>query len=235
MNEDVLRMLLGEAAVTCWDDEVRTASAVFAGRELVRRRHRRRLASGTAAMALVGGVGFALLDRSPAQSTATTQVALDCSPDSGTARNGLAAQGLSGVTVSVLNRTGSVLPITAGSATALAFPGTSEVTLPLAPGATTLRCGGGAPVHVTVRPVLAANCVSVSAALDASVDNGPLADLTRDRLGNVPPGATVTTTPSTSPRQHVQVRAGGTLVAEAIWHQMPGAGDWHLESIARCH
>jgi hypothetical protein len=34
--------------------------------------------------------------------------------------------------------------------------------------------------------------------------------------------------------RRVQVRSAGEVVAEALWHEMPGAGDWQLESLSRC-
>jgi hypothetical protein len=44
----------------------------------------------------------------------------------------------------------------------------------------------------------------------------------------------VTASAAASPLRHVLVRAGGAVVAEAVWHAMPGESDWHLESLSRC-
>jgi hypothetical protein len=66
------------------------------------------------------------------------------------------------------------------------------------------------------------------------VERGRVEQLTIGRLATPPPGAVVNASPTSSPLRHVQVRSGDALVAEAVWHEMPGESDWHLESLSRC-
>jgi hypothetical protein len=79
-----------------------------------------------------------------------------------------------------------------------------------------------------------ADCASVGTARAATVQSGEISDLTREQLGRLPVGAVVDASTSSSPLRRVQVRASGEVVAEALWHEMPGGGDWQLESLSRC-
>jgi hypothetical protein len=81
--------------------------------------------------------------------------------------------------------------------------------------------------------VAAAHCTRVPASA-FDVERGRVEQLTLARLGALPPGAVVTASAAASPLRHVLVRAGGAVVAEAVWHAMPGESDWHLESLSRC-
>ena len=232
MNEQELARLLRGAAEPAWDDEVRASSALYAGQRL--RTRRRRQGAAGAALALTVLAGAAVVTLLPAPSSPATDVVLGCSPGVGTSGEGVLASGLEGVTLAVSNPTGEVLPVTAGAATVLAVPGSSQVTLPVTAGRTTVRCGSGAPVSLTVQPVLAARCTLVPAALGSDVERGRLDDLTRARLGALPRGAVVDASSAATPVRHVQVRSAGAVLAEAVWHEMPGDGDWHLESLSRC-
>lgn len=232
LDDDDLRRLLHDAATTAWDDEVRATSAVYAGRRRLSRNRTRATLAGGLAVALVAGFGAVTL--LPTGSP-DVSVVLGCAAGVGTQGRGVAAGTSDGVTLSVSNPTSEVLPVTAGGTTAFAVPGTSQVTLPLGTGRSTVRCGTGSSVVVTVQPTqLAGHCTSTSSALSSAVDRGALVDLTRARLGDLPAGAVVDAVTSTSPLRHVQVRAGGAVVAEAVWHEMPGDDDWHLESLSRC-
>jgi hypothetical protein len=231
MNDDDLRRLLHGAADPAWDDEVRASSALYAGQRLA---HRRRWQTIGTSVALAVVAGAAVVTLLPGTTTPTADVVLGCAQGTGSHGEGLVAAGVGGVTLAVDNPTDQVLPITAGAATVLAVPGRSQVTLPLGPGRATVHCGAGATVQLTVQRLVAAHCTSVSSALDGSIEQGELGQLTRDRLGALPAGAVVDASPVSSPLRHMQVRQGGTVVAEAVWHEMPGDGDWHLESLSRC-
>jgi hypothetical protein len=231
MNDDDLRRLLRGAADPAWDDEVRASSALFAGQ---RRVNRRRWQTIGTSVALAAVIGVAVVALAPGTTSPSTDVVLGCAQGFGTHADGVVAAGVAGVTLAVDNPTDQVLPITAGSATVLAVPGRSQVTLPLASGPASVQCGAGATVRLTVQRLVAGHCTSVSSAVDASVEQGQLDQLTRDRLGSLPAGSVVDASSVSSPLRHMQVRQGDTVVAEAVWHEMPGAGDWHLESLSRC-
>lgn len=232
MNEQELARLLRGAAEPAWDDDVRAASALYAGQRL--RTRRRRQGAVGAGLSLTVLAAAAVVTLLPAPSAPVTDVVLGCSPGVGTAGEGVLAAGAEGVTLAVSNPTHDVLPVRVGSATVLAVPGSSQVTLPLTAGHTTVRCGAGAPVSLTVQRTVAAPCTRVAAALGTDVERGRLDELTRARLGVLPKGAVVDASSAASPVRHVQVRSAGAVVAEAVWHEMPGEGDWHLESLSRC-
>ena len=228
MNEDDLRALLHGAAEAGWDDDVRSCSALFAGQTLRRSRLHRRFAGSGSVLAVVAiGTCLILIPHAAAR----PPLAVSCAGRAGT--SGDITPHLDGVTLAVSNPTGEVLPVVAGGSTAFAVPGLSQVTLPLMAGPVEVRCGSGQPVTVTVHGSRAASCLTVATTLRA-VERGDLGDLTRDRLTNLPPDAVVEPATGTTAVRRVQVRSQGALVAEAVWHEMPGAGDWHLESLHRC-
>jgi hypothetical protein len=233
VNADELRALLSGAAAPAWDDEVRASSALYEGHQLVQRRTRRRRVTGLAGAAVLGAAVLVALV--PHTSTPTTDVVLGCSPGTGTSGAGLATGGVDGVTLAVRNTTHDVMAVTAGGTSVLALPGTSAVTLPLTAGTTSVRCGSGAPVRLTVQHLSRqSGCASVETALASRVESGDLDALTRSQVGALPAGATVDAPSAASPVRRVQVRASGRVVAEAVWHEMPAAGSWQLESISRC-
>lgn len=232
MTPDDLRRLLGTAAEPGWDDDVRASSALYSGQRLVARHRRARTAVGAgAASVLVGAAVFVLL---PSTSRSTTDVVLGCGQGIGTTGQGVVSAGPEGVTLAVDNPTDQVLPVVSGASTVLAVPGASSVTLPLGEGRTSVRCGSGSPVALTVQRLVAAHCTSVSSALDPAVETGSLDQLTVDRLGSLPANAVVDGGDLTAVVRHVQVRQNGTVVAEAVWHAMPADGNWHLESLSHC-
>jgi hypothetical protein len=230
VNEDALRRLLDAAATPAWDDEVRATSAVYRGRLL--RSRRRTLAAAATALTLV--VAGGALVQLTLRLQPDTSVVLGCASGVGTQGTGRVTATAVGVTLSVNNPTSEVLPVSAGSATVFAVPGASQVTLPLDAGHATVRCGEGKAVALTVERLTASHCVNVSSALDTLVERGRLVDLTRAHVGTLPVNAVVAAVGSASAVRHVQVRSGGDVVAEAVWHEMPGQDDWHLESLARC-
>jgi hypothetical protein len=230
VNDDQLRRLLQDAAVPTWDDDVRASSALYAGHRAVTRRHRVVGAMGTAVLA--AGVVVALL---PARETPATDVVLGCEAGTGTTGSGVVTGGVDGVTVAVSNPTHDVLSVVAGGRTVLALPGRSSVTLPLAAGTSTVRCGSGAPVRLTVQHLSAQRaCSSVGTALLARVESGALDELTRAQVGALPSGAVVDTSAPGSPVRRVVVRHAGHVLAEAVWREMPTGSSWQLESVSRC-
>ena len=232
MTPDELRGLLDDAAEPGWDDDVRACSALYAGhRRAARRRHARTVIGTSAGSALLGAGVFLLL---PGVAAPTTEVVLGCGRGAVSTGQGVVSAGPEGVTLAVNNPTDQVLPVVSGRSTVLAAPGASSVTLPLGEGRTSVRCGTGAPVALTVQRLVAAHCLSVSTALDPSVETGSLAALTVARLGALPAGAVVDGGDLAAAVRHVQVRENGTVVAEAVWHAMPAEGNWHLESLSHC-
>lgn len=231
MTPDELRRLLEDAAEPGWDDDVRASSALYSGRrQVARRRHVRTVLGAGAASAIVGAGVFLAL---PSTSQPSTNVVLGCGRGAGSA-GGVVSAGPEGVTLAVDNPTDEVLPVISGSSTVLAVPGASSVTLPLGEGSASVRCGTGAPMALTVQRLVAAHCVSVTTALDPSVETGSLDDLTVARLGSLPTNAIVDGGDLAAAVRHVQVRENGTVVAEAVWHAMPADGNWHLESLSHC-
>ncbi|MDX6266197.1 MAG: hypothetical protein QOD70_937 [Frankiales bacterium] len=233
MNEDQLRALLPGAAQPGWDDEVRASSALYAGQSFARARQRRHLLVGAMGVATLGAATIVVLV--PHAATPATDVVLGCAAGIGTSGAGLVTGGLDGVTLAVSNPTRQVLTVTGGHSSVLALPGTSQVTLPLSSGTSTIRCGDGSPVRLTVQHLRRpADCASVGTAQAATVQSGEISALTREQLGTLPEGAVVDASSGSSPLRRVQVRSAGEVVAEALWHEMPGAGDWQLESLSRC-
>ena len=232
MNEDDVRNVLAGAATAAWDDDVRASSSLYAGRRLLARRRWLARAVGGSVLAMAGAAATVVL--LPGSSAPSTQVVLGCTHGVGAHGDGVVTAGVGGVTLSVDNRTSALLAVNAGSATAFAVPGSSQVTVPVGQDPITVRCGRGDAVRLRVQRVTAAHCSSVSSALDASIQRGSLDELTRARLGALPDGAVVDTPEPGTPLQRVEVRSGDVLVAEAVWHAMPGTGDWHLESLSRC-
>jgi hypothetical protein len=230
VNEEQLRHLLRASAEPRLDDEVRAVTALFAGRSR-QRRTTAGIVVGVAAAALGVGATISLL---PKGSGPATDVVLGCAAGVGTVGRGLVTSGLDGVTLAVDNPTGEVLTVSGGSREVLALPGASQVTLPLASG-TTLRCGTGSAVRLTVRHVAATGqCSSVATAGATTVQRGEVSALTRAELGTLPFGAVVDPDGTDGALRHVQVRSAGKVVAEAVWHAMPAVGDWQLESLSRC-
>lgn len=203
------------------DDEVRALRALHAGR--VRRSSRRRHGAAAVAAAALSVAGVVLLLPSTAPDTS---VVVACAGSSG---QGVGAAAAGGVALHVRNTTTSVQRVSAGSTTALAMPGDSTVTLPLAAGQVDVRCGTGPAVHLTVAGT--GGCRAAQTFADV-VETGPLADLTLARLGAVPAGAVVDT--GSGDRRVVRVRSGDRVIAEAVWHALPGDMDWQLQSLARC-
>ena len=229
MNEEQLRRLMAGAAEPGLDDDVRAAAALVAGHDLVRARRTRYGVVGAAALTALGA---ALLV--PHRSAPASDVVLGCAQGVGTAGAGRVTAGIDGVTLSVDNPTGQVLTVTGGSSSVMALPGSTQVTLPVASGET-VRCGGGAPVRLTVeQPSRSGSCASVLTAAAATVESGEISALTRSQLIGLPRGSVVDAPDSTSQLRRVQVRAAGKVVGEALWHELPGGGDWQLESVSRC-
>lgn len=232
MNEDQLRQLLSQASEPAWDEDVRADSALYAGHRVVRRRRRHELVTGAVVLALAGAAGVAVL--LPASSTPSATVALGCAQQIGSHGEGVVTGGVGGVTLAVTNPTTDLQSVTGPGFAVLAVPGTSQVTLPLSAGSATVRCGSGAPVRLTVQHLSSqAHCSSYDTSLEAGVEQGRVEDLTRRKLHDLPAGAVVSTSGS-DPLQRVQVRSAGRVLAEALWHRMPGEDDWQLESLARC-
>jgi hypothetical protein len=233
VNEEQLRRLLDQASSTAWDDDVRAQSALFAGQRRVRTRRSREVVVGALVVMVAGAAGLVALI--PASSTPSTDVVLGCASGAGTGgQDGLVNGGVGGVTLSVHNPTSELQSVTAGAVSVLAVPGTSQVTLPLRAGRSTVRCGSGAPVRLTVQHLSAqSDCTSLDTSLDGLVERGKVDALTLARVGALPADAIVSTS-SSDPLQRVQVRAQGRVVAEAVWHELPGQDDWQLESLSRC-
>lgn len=188
------------------------------------------MTGGAGLVAAVVGTAFAVL---PAAAPRSTTLVLGCSPGVGSHGTAVVSRGVLGVTVTVSNPTDQLLTVRAGSASVLAVPGDSQITLPVTESALTATCGSGTPVRLSVRDLNAANCLTVGSALTASVQRGQPADLTRAHLDAVPSDASIRTLGSGSVRR-VQVRSGDSVVAEATWHAMPGVDEWHLDSLSRC-
>ncbi|MCU1602503.1 MAG: hypothetical protein JWO22_3212 [Frankiales bacterium] len=229
MNEEQVRRLMAGAASPALDDDVRAAAALFAGHQLVRTRRTRHWVLGATALAAVGVVVLI-----PRPSAPATDVVLGCAQGVGTAGAGLVTGGIDGVTLAVDNPTREVLTVTGGTSSVMALPGTTQVTLPVATGQT-VRCGSGAPVRLTVQEATrSGSCASVLTAAAATVENGEISALTRSQLSGLPQGSVVDASDDSTPLRRVQVRAAGKVVAEALWHELPGGGDWQLESVSRC-
>ena len=203
------------------DDEVRALRALHAGH--VRRAARRRTAAVVAATGVLAVTGtWALLP----STTPDSSVVVACAGSTGQLAGAVTA---GGVSLAVHNPTRSVQRVSAGAATALALPGDTTVTLPLAAGDVRVQCGNGPAVHLEVRGL--GGCRTAQSYPDV-VETGRLADLTLARLGAVPPGTVVDT--GSGARRVVRVRTGDKVLAEAVWHALPGDADWQLQSFARC-
>jgi hypothetical protein len=224
-----LRELLAMAAEPALDDEVRALSAVYAGKRLRRARRFRQVGAAVGSSALLVAATVAL--QVPTAVPASAEAVIPCASQVGDGRPVLATGGLDGVTLTVDNPTALVATVTAAGTTALAMPGRTQVTLPLTSGEQ-VRCGEGAPVRVTFRPgPRTALCTRVSG---GSLRTGSLVELTRRQLGELPQGASVEELPATGPLHRVRVEAGGRVLAEALWHEMPSRDTWQLESVTSC-
>ena len=213
---------LHRASEPVLDDEVRALAALHAGR--VRRSTRRLHAVAAASTVALAVTATWLLLPS---SSPDTSVVVACAPGAGGQSAGAATAG--GVSLLVRNTTSSVQPVSAGGTTALALPGESTVTLPLAAGHVQVRCGSGPAVDLTVKGL--GDCHATESFPD-TVETGRLADLTLAHVGAVPLGAVVDT--GSGSRRVVRVRTGDKVIAEAVWHALPGDSDWNLQSFARC-
>lgn len=203
------------------DDEVRALRALHAGQ--VRRTSRRRTAAALTATGVLAVAGTWALMPSTAPDTS---VVVACA---GSAGQLVGAASAGGVSLLVHNPTASVQRVSAGTATALALPGDTTVTLPLSAGDVRVQCGTGPAVRLAVRG--AGDC-NASPSYPDVVETGRLADLTLAHVGAVPPGTVVDTGSGT--RRVVRVRTGDRVLAEAVWHALPGDADWQLQSFARC-
>ena len=212
-----------DASEPALDDEVRALAALQAGR--ARRAARRRVVAAVAlAVPAAVAAGWLLVPSSAPDAT----VVLGCAPGTQVQRTGAPTATAAGVSFVVRNATAAVQVVSGGGLTALALPGETTVTLPLPPGHAVVRCGGGPDVQLDVH----GDGCAASRPYDV-VETGRLADLTLAHLGAaVPAGAVVDT--GSGDRRVVRVRAGGELVAEAVWSALPGESDWQLQSLARC-
>ena len=226
------RDLFAHAGEPLVDDEVRALSALYRGRQLVRARRLRRVAGGVSSAGLIAAIG-GLLVLTPSSST-TVDLVLGCAVGVGNSGNGTVPGGLDGVTLTVENPTATVALVSANGVSALAMPGRTQVTLPLASGAE-VRCGRGDPLRLSVRAQpRASECTSVETGPLADVYVGGVGDLTRAQIGGLPNGSIFDEGPSAGARRSVQVHSEGRVVAGAVWHALPVPGTWQLESVTRC-
>jgi hypothetical protein len=227
-----LRELFADAAEPRMGDDARVGAVLQAGREL--RRRRRALGALAATLLLTaGGVAFRLVAL-PSEAPRTALV-LGCTEDTATRGARTVHGGPAGVSLSVVNTSGGVAEVVAGGTKVLALPGRSVVTLPLASGESTVRCGRGEAVRVRVPERATGACRRQAAGSDADIRSGDLAEQSRAWMGSLPPGARVVdASDDGGPLRRIQVRSHGAVMAEALWHELPGGTTWQLVALARC-
>jgi len=230
VNDD-LRRLLHDAADSTWDDDVRASAALYAGQRL---RRRRQLRGATVATVLCTAItGTVLVLKAPTPTSAV--LVLGCTEDLASQGNRTVDGSLSGTSIEVSNSTGGVAEVVANGTSALALPGRSVVTLPLTPGLNTVRCGSGEAVRVRVSDPKAGACRNAPVGTDSDIQSGDLDQLTRARIGAVSPAsAMVDSGGGNGPLRRVQLRSHDAVVAEALWHELPGGAAWQLQSLTRC-